>query len=205
MIDYNQAIDNIWKHFNQITPFSRAEFDRVAELSTLHVLKKGELLYKQGSIPQYGGFVIKGALRHFYTPPLERRNVTTGFHFEDACFGDLRSIFYNEPALTTLQAIETTYIGRLDKLHYLHLFDTCKPFARMMMLSMENKYNELLNETIERIDQEAEQRYVTMLNQYPHILLRVSQRDISSYLGIKPQSLSRIRKNITGRKSSLAA
>jgi CRP-like cAMP-binding protein len=205
MVDYNQALHKIWAHFNQITPFSRDEFDKMANLTILKVLKKGEIVYKQGSIPEYGGYIIRGALREFYTPPFERRDVTTGFHFEDTCFGDLRSIFYNEPALTSLQAIETTYIGQLDKLHYLHLFDTCKPFARVMMLSMESKYNELLNETIERIDREAEQRYLKMLNQYPQILQRVSQRYIASYLGIKPQSLSRIRKNITERKSSRAA
>lgn len=205
MVDYNLALNKIWDHFNRITPFSREEFDKMAGLTTLKVLKKGEMIYKQGSIPEYGGYIIKGALRQFYTPPFERRDVTTGFLFEDACFGDLRSIFFNEPALTSLQAIETTCIGRLDKLHYLHLFDMCKPFARVMMLSMESKYNELVNETIERIDREAEQRYLKMLNQYPQILQRVSQRYIASYLGIKPQSLSRIRKNITERESSRAA
>ncbi len=205
MIDYNQVLNKIWQHYNQITPFSKEEFDQIASLSTLHVLQKGEILYKQGTIPEYGGYIIKGALRSFYTPVMEKRDVTTGFYFEDSCFGDLRSIFYHEPALTSLQAVETTYIGRLDKVHYLHLFDTCKPFARSMMLAMESKYNELLHETIDRIDREAEQRYLTMLEQYPHILQRVSQRYIASYLGIKPQSLSRIRKNITERKSTLAA
>jgi len=204
MVDNELVNSKIWSHFNQITPFSREEFEKLAALTTFQTLKKGDILYKQGSIPAYGGYIVQGALRNFYTPIMERREVTTSFQFEETCFGDLRSTFYNEPALTSLQAIEDTVIGRLDRLHYIHLFDTCKPFARVMMLSLESKYNELLGETIERIDREAEERYLKMLEQYPQILQRVSQRYIASYLGIKPQSLSRIRKNIMTR-SSLAA
>ena len=205
MVDYELTYYKIWSHFSQITPFSKEEFDKLAALTTFQTLKKGDVVYKQGSIPDYGGYIIQGALRYFYTPPMERREVTTSFQFEETCFGDLRSIFYNEPALVSLQAIEDTVIGRLDKLHYLHLFDTCKPFTRVMVLSLESKYNELLGDTIERIDREAEERYLKMLEQYPHILQRVSQRYIASYLGIKPQSLSRIRKNIMTKSSSLAA
>jgi CRP-like cAMP-binding protein len=65
-----------------------------------------------------------------------------------------------------------------------------------MVLSLERRYNEMVSETIDRIDQEAEDRYLKMLNIYPQIVQRVTQRHIASYLGIKPQSLSRIRKNL---------
>lgn len=196
MIDPEATYNKIWAHFSQITPFSRAEFDQVVSLTSFETLKKGDIVYKQGTIPAYGGYVVKGGLRYYYTPPMASREVTTGFQFEETCFGDLRSIFYNEKALTSLQAIEDTVIGRLDKVHYLNLFDTCKPFARAMVLSLESKYNELMSETIERLDREAEERYLKMMAEYPHILQRVSQRHIASYLGIKPQSLSRIRSRI---------
>jgi CRP-like cAMP-binding protein len=203
MLDYELTCQKIWAHFNQIIPFSKEEFEMVAALSYPSVIKKGEVLYRQGSVPSFGGFIIQGGLRYFYTQKSDRKEISTAFQFEDSCFGDLRSIFYNEPAITSLQAIEDTIIGRLDKTHYLHLFDHCKPFAKLMILSQEYRYNELMGETIERLDHEAEERYLKMLNLYPHILQRVSQRQIASYLGIKPQSLSRIRKNIVERSSSV--
>lgn len=192
----------VWAHFNKITPFTKEEFDQMANLTTISTLKKGELVYKQGTIPKYGGYIIQGALRYFCSDEY-RKEITARFQFEDTCFGDLRSIFYNEPALTSLQAIEDTIIGRLDKCHYLQLFDECKPFAKVMVLSIESSYNELMGDTIERIDREAEERYLKMLDLYPHILQRVSQRHIASYLGIKPQSLSRIRKNIMEQHSAV--
>lgn len=204
MMDYEKAYQKIWEHFNKITPFTRNEFEMVTQHAQVTTLKKGVIIYKQGSIPTYGGFVIKGSLRYFYTPKLERREITTGFQFEDTCFGDLRSIFYNEPAMNALQTMEETIIGRLDKIHYLQLFDTCKPFAKVMMLSLEQRYNELMGETIERIDREAEQRYLKMVESYPQILQRASQRHIASYLGIQPQSLSRIRKSIMVRPTAQA-
>lgn len=202
MVDYEQALQRIWAHLNKMVPFSREEFGAMAKLTYPVRIKKGELLYKQGSIPLYGGYVIEGSLRYFYTHPVDRKEITTGFDFEDACFGDLRSIFYNEPAINSLQAMEDTLVGRLDKSHYLQLFDQCKPFAKLMMLTMENRYNQLVSETVERIDREAEDRYRKMLDLYPHIVQRASQRHIASYLGIKPQSLSRIRKNIMLRPAA---
>lgn len=192
----------VWDHYNEITHFSKEEFDQIVELSTIVTLRKGEILYKQGGIPKYGGYIVRGAVRYFHTDS-NRQEITTGFQFEDDCFGDMRSILFNEPATLSLQAIEDTTIGRLDKKHYLYLFEHSKPFAKVMLLALEKNYNELVRETIERIDQEAEERYIKMLDAYPHILQRVSQRHIASYLGIKPQSLSRIRKNIMERPRKL--
>ena len=201
MQDIELIYKKVWDHYNQITHFSKEEFDQIVELSSIATVKKGELLFKQGTIPKYGGYIIRGAVRYFHMDS-DRREITTGFQFEDDCFGDMRSILFNEPAKLSLQAIEETTVGRLDKSHYLHLFDHCKPFAKVMLLALEKNYNNLVGETIERIDREAEDRYVKMLNQYPHILQRVSQRHIASYLGIKPQSLSRIRKNIMERPAA---
>ena len=88
-------------------------------------------------------------------------------------------------------------MGRLDKEHYLYLFDNCKSFSRLLMVALEKRNTELVQESFESKNVEAEDRYLKMLATYPHILLRAPQRDIASYLGIKPQSLSRIRKNIS--------
>ena len=198
MHDFEAICQKIYAHYNAITPFTKEEFEKIVSLSTVATLKKGEFVYKQGTIPKYGGYVIQGGLRYFHTDD-GRKEITTGFQFEDTCFGDLRSIFFNERAFTSLQALEDTVIGRLDKCHYLKLFDECKPFAKVMVLSLESRYNELMGETIERLDHEAEERYRKMLDLHPHILQRASQRHIASYLGIKPQSLSRIRKNIMER------
>jgi CRP-like cAMP-binding protein len=197
MIDYEQAYLRAWQHYNQITPFTKEEFDFVASFSQVNEVKKGEMIYKQGSIPLYGGYIFKGSLRHFHTEKNERKETTVGFEFEDSCFGDLRSIFYNEAAVTSLQAMEDIIIGRLDKKHYLYLFENCKPFAKLMLLAMEKRFNDLMNETIQTRNEEAEERYLNMVETYPYILQRVPQRYIASYLGIRPQSLSRIRKNIT--------
>lgn len=196
---HEDALIRVWDHVNQITPFSKEEFELMAKLAKPFELKKGTLVYRQGSIPIYGGFILRGSMRYVHYQKEDRKETTLGFQFEDTCFGDLRSIFYKEPAVTSLQTMEDTMIGRLDKEHYLYLFENCRPFAKLMILSMEKKFNELIDESIEIRIQEAEGRYLKLLNVYPHILQRVSQRHIASYLGIKPQSLSRIRKTIMAR------
>jgi len=204
MFDYEKAYLRAWQHQNQITPFTKEEFEMVARLSDVYQLKKGELVYRQGGIPGYGGFIFQGSMRHFYTDKNERTETTVGFEFEDSCFGDLRSIFYNEPAVTSLQAMEDTTIARLDKKHYLFLFENCKPFAKLMILAMEKRFHELISETIQSRTEEAEFRYLKLMAMYPQLLQRVPQHYIASYLGIKPQSLSRIRKNLTTKNTNVA-
>lgn len=203
MIDLQEAYNRVWDHYNRIVPFTKAEFDMVMDLGELHVLKKGEFVYRQGRIPAYGGYVFKGSLRHFHTDPLTGKETTVGFEFEDSCLGDLRSIFYNEPTTTSLQAMEETILGRLRKEHYLYLMDHCKPFGKMMLLAMEQRYKMLIEESINSRNVEAEDAYLKMLVDYPQIVQRVPQHYIASYLGIKPQSLSRIRKNICENRMEL--
>jgi CRP-like cAMP-binding protein len=196
MIDIQEARLRVWKHYNKIITFSREDFAMVIDRSELLTLRKGDYVYKQGKIPAYGGYVYRGALRHFHTHPYSGNETTVGFQFEDACIGDLRSIFYNEPTSTSLQALEDTVLAILKKEHYLYLVDHCRPFAKMMLLAMEQRYNTLLGETIKNRNEEAEEKYLKLLQDLPQVLRRVPQHYIASYLGIRPQSLSRIRKNI---------
>ncbi|HEX5169511.1 MAG TPA: Crp/Fnr family transcriptional regulator [Cyclobacteriaceae bacterium] len=196
MTTSNEAYQRVREYFNSIVPFTKEEFDKVTSLAKPFRLKKGELIYEQGNVPEYGGFILQGCMRNFFTSDDGQEDTTVGFKFENTCFADLRSIFYEEPAITSLQALEDTLIVRFEKADYLHLFDTCNSFAKLMLLVMEHRYNELINETIKRKNEQAEERYLKMLEDFPRILQRVPQRYVASYLGIKPQSLSRIRKNI---------
>lgn len=197
MINEKEAYERVWRHHNALTPFTREDFDLVVSCSQYAVIRKNDFVFKQGTIPSFGGYVFQGSMRQFITNKDTREETVVGFNFEDTCFGDVRGIFYNEPALTSLQAMEDTLVGRLNKEHYLYLFDNCKSFARLMMVAQEKRNTELVQESFESKNIEAEDRYLKMLSAYPHILLRASQRDIASFLGIKPQSLSRIRKNIS--------
>ena len=197
MIDPSEARQRLWAHYNKIVTFPEEEFQMVMDRSEILFLEKGEFVYKQNRVPVYGGYVFSGALRQFHVDPYTGLETTLGFEFEDSCIGDLRSIFYNEPTRTSLQTLEPTVLGTLKKEHYLYLVDHCRPFAKMMLLAMEHRYNMLIADTIKDRNEEAEAKYLKLLAHFPHVLQRVPQRHIASYLGIKPQSLSRIRKNIS--------
>ena len=73
-----------------------------------------------------------------------------------------------------------------------------------MILAMEKRFHELISETIQSRTEEAEFRYLKLMTIYPQLLQRVPQHYIASYLGIKPQSLSRIRKNLTTKNTNVA-
>lgn len=197
MIDIEDAYQRVWTHYNSIFPFSKEEFDMLLALGEFRAIRKGDFVYRQGRLPAYGAYVYKGALRHFCTDAETGKEITIGFEFEDSCIGDLRSLYYQEPAQISLQALEDCVLCTLKKEHYPYLVDHCKPFAKMMLLALEQRYNAVIAETVKNRTEEAEKAYIQMLTNFPQVLQRVPQHYIASYLGIRPQSLSRIRKNIS--------
>lgn len=193
-----ETYDRIFTHFNAYTEYTHDEFKMVWNLTKPFKIKKGGFIYLQGQPCTYGGYILEGCTRHYHVDENMEEH-TVGFEFEDYCFGDLRSIFFGTPSPTTLQVLEHTKLMRMEKSAYLYLVDNCKPFSKMMFLALESRYSRLVDVLIKNKSEMADHRYLEMLELYPQILKRVPQRYIASYLGIQPQSLSRIRRNITAR------
>lgn len=127
MTDFHKARERLWVHSNKTVSFLEDQFKTVIDRCEMRIVQKGAFIHKQGRIPSYGGYVLQGALRHFHIDPHTGVETTVGFEFEDACVGDLRSMFNREGASTSLQALEDSVLMALSKEDYLYLLDHCKP------------------------------------------------------------------------------
>ncbi|MEM0995359.1 MAG: hypothetical protein AAGI49_20165 [Bacteroidota bacterium] len=101
-----------------------------------------------------------------------------------------------KPSDQYIQALEKTTVAVLSREATYELYDLIPKFERFGRLMAENAFIGLRRRTETLTHLSAEERYLNLVNNRPKVIQRVPQHYIASYLGIKPQSLSRIRKRI---------
>ncbi|MFD1143785.1 Crp/Fnr family transcriptional regulator [Larkinella insperata] len=156
------------------------------------LLKKDQFLLKEGQICQSIWFVEKGCLRTCYDK--DGREINIQFAFETDFVTELRSLRTATPSAYSIQAGEVTTVWEFDKDKLLDLYRQSaeiESFGRNLLEHMLMKQEEHANWF--KIYSPAE-RYHHLLHQHPQLLQRVSLSQLSSYLGVARETLSRIRK-----------
>lgn len=163
------------------------------ELNTFHTLKKGTLLLEEGQKSNNGYFVLKGCIRTYYV--IDGEEKTTAFYtemegFTPPCVVDKKSSeFY-------VSCVENSILTISDPNMETEMFQKFPKFETMCrVLSEELLAKQQLDFDTFKISS-PEQRYLKLLKKRPDLIQRVPQYQLASFLGIKPQSLSRLRSRI---------
>ncbi len=164
-------------------------------------VKKGELLLKNGDICKYSFFVEKGLLRS-YTIDQNGKEHIIQFAPEGWIVTDRSSSFFNESSELYIDAIEDSEVFFLDKTLFENISKVSTDFTKNNTQALHNHIRNLQNRINMLLGATAEERYLQFIKMYPDILLRVPQWMIASYLGITPESLSRVRKELTKKNFS---
>lgn len=178
----------------------QAEIDILVNLVKPTIIKKGEFLYVEGKTPKHGAFVVDGILREYYTDA-KGVDYIRRFAYEDWWMVDLYELLHEKPALCSVQAIEDSNLLTFTKKDCDILIKKC-PIASCVLheISAAEKYSLAKNEKKKR-SLTAQENYESLLANHPGIDKRIPLFHIASYLNIKPESLSRIRKHMNLIKS----
>ena len=187
---YVQLQDQLQRMIN----LSEEEFEHFSNGLTTQHLKRKELLLREGTVCKNAYFIVSGCLRYYYVVDGEER--TGQFFFENGWFADYRSFLTGEPSTQNIAALVKTEVLVLPKRHLDNMFVEIPKFEKFGRLVAENAYLGLRKRTEMLTNQTAEERYLELIKQRPKVIERIPQHYIASYLGIKPQSLSRIRKRL---------
>lgn len=172
------------------------EFHQFADRLTVKSLKRKEHLLTESEVDKHIAFVEQGVLRS-YLINQEGEAVTVQFALEGYWIADLYSFFSAKPAIYNIEALEKAKVLLLDQPSFQEACDTIPAFERFFRILIQNAYVAAQERIAKSYSQRAEERYIELMHTHPDILRRVSQHYIASYLGIKPQSLSRIRKRMS--------
>ena len=183
--------DKLLDHIQNNLPHSRSERQIITESFSPLVLKKKEHFLKQGSICKQAGFVIEGCYRN-YLISSEGKEVNTLFGFENWWLGDVSSFVNQTPSQINCQVLEDTTLLVISSKDYLNLLDKSQYF-REYTHKLRSKAHLSSVLKISGLSECATTRYKVLLEKFPKIQQRVSQKHIASYLQITPEALSRLR------------
>ncbi|WP_084374359.1 Crp/Fnr family transcriptional regulator [Reichenbachiella faecimaris] len=154
---------------------------------------KGEFLLRKGEVCKHSFFVESGLLRS-YSIDKDGKVHIIQFAPENWFVSDRGSIYFNEPSSFFIDAVEATQVVMLDEAFVITASQISLSFRQYNEQILQNHIRHMQNRINLLLGASAEERYLDFINLYPDLTLRVPQWMIASYLGITPESLSRVRK-----------
>jgi CRP/FNR family transcriptional regulator, anaerobic regulatory protein len=158
----------------------------------LRSFEKDELYLTEGTICRKLGFIIKGGVRMFYS--IGDEEYCKDFQFEGQFTGSLYSLLSKRPARFSVMTLEETQLFEISHEHLLFLFDNYKIWERFGRLYMEQAFLYKEKRETSLLLDTSIIRYHKLMRESPVYLQRIPQKFIASFLGIAPESLSRLRR-----------
>ncbi|WP_339710275.1 Crp/Fnr family transcriptional regulator [Cyclobacterium amurskyense] len=159
-------------------------------------VKKGDFLLRKNEYCKYTFFIEKGLLRQFSIDKKGKEHILT-FAPENWFVTDRDGAYFNKPSTYFIQALEDSQVVLIDEEQVHLLYNKIPKFTYFNNRLLHNHIRHLQNRINLLLSTAAEDRYLQFVKMYPDILLRVPQTMVASYLGITPESLSRVRKELT--------
>jgi len=171
------------------------EFDDIATFFKKKEIKKKEHLIVAGRRTNELAFVISGAV-YSYIMNANGEKTVIRFAFENSMIGDLNSFFTGECSDLNVAALEDTLLLKITFNDLQIITERYPAVEKFLRVLIQNLYIQSQKRLFSTINQDAKERYLLLLKSFPNIAQRAPQSIIASYLGIKVQSLSRIRKRL---------
>lgn len=166
----------------------------VMRLITIKRRKKGAMLLRAGELMYDSYMVIKGCIRQYYLKDGEER--TTFFYTEQDAIPSTLTGTITSPADFYLECVEPSIILALSPENEVELYRQCPILESLCRVDTEKRLVDFQTMMSTYIRLNPEERYLNLLATKPALIHRVPQYQLASYLGVKPESLSRIRKRI---------
>lgn len=186
--------DKLLNYFHRIMPLSQEEIEAIVETMTIKRFKKGTILLNEGQISTEVYFVLEGCVRQYYL--VEGDEKTNNFFTEDQWVISMNSFSQNTPSNHFLDCCmdSALVVGNSEKAENLYKrFPKLETVSRKVMEKVFAEQQEIMSSyTVDT----AEQRYLKLLKSRPDLFQKIPQYQIASYVGVKPESLSRIRKRL---------
>ncbi|HAA16301.1 MAG TPA: Crp/Fnr family transcriptional regulator [Cytophagales bacterium] len=162
---------------------------------TENQVAKGEYLLQPGKVCQHIHFIAEGLVRHYHADEAGQE-ITCDFTPEGRFLTDLMSLRSGEPSQYAFIALESTHYYSIPRGPLEQLYAKYPAMETMGRQITEETALRISHQAQAFITQKAEDRYRNFVRQQPELVQRVPQKYVAAYLGIKPESLSRIRKQM---------
>lgn len=162
-------------------------------------LKKGEFLIREGEVPRHGAFVCRGFLRSYFVDNKGKEHVVQ-FAPENWWISARPGVVQDAPSSVFIDAIEDSDIFLVDHAAHISLMQGVPLYASSFLTGIQKRGEAKEQRIVHSLAATAEERYNDFIKTYPSIAQRVPQHMLASYLGITPETVSRIRRKALTKK-----
>jgi CRP-like cAMP-binding protein len=188
-------MDNFTNYLKTKANLAEPEFQLLIKKVEIKNIEKGEVLLRPGEICQHSFFVENGLLRS-YTIDQSGKEHILQFGSENWIVSDRSSAFFSEPSDLFIDAIEDTQVVLISSDFINEASEISVSFRNYNQIALQNHIRHQQKRINLLLSATAETRYMNFIKLYPDLTLRIPQWMIASYLGITPESLSRVRKEL---------
>jgi CRP-like cAMP-binding protein len=182
----------LFKNFSRYVSLTDEEKEIIQSLFHHRKYRKRQYILQEGDVSRYDNFIIKGLTRTYEVDDKGQEHVLQ-FGVEDWWVGDMYSFLTDTPSTCHIDCLEDTELLRISKPDEDILYQKVPKLERFFRILIQNAYIASMNRISSSLQNSAAERYQEFLKKYPRIGERVPNHQIASYLGLAPQSLSRIR------------
>jgi CRP-like cAMP-binding protein len=190
-------MDLLLKAFRYYIPLSSDDETIIRSLFRKQELEKGQHLLQAGNICKNIFFIEQGLVRYYAVTDGEEK--TSYFNKEGEFVCDYASFLPQKPSTINIQALEACTVYTITHNNMQLFYEQVKYGERFGRRALEDVYLNLISQVNSLYNDPPEVRYQIFLSRFPDTGQRIQQYYIASYIGIKPQSLSRIRKRMSGK------
>ena len=184
--------ETLKEFFRTLAPFSDSELEAAGPRFNPGLFRKNEFFSKAGIISENIAFVLKGILRSFYL--IHGKETTTFFQTPGTVAVALKSFVQLEPAHENIQAVTDSEVISISRKDLYQLYDEDWKWQQVGRRVIEEYYIHLEQRMITLQALSAQERYQRFSSAFPEVIRSVPLHYIASYLGISPETLSRIRR-----------
>ena len=183
------------QELREIAGFTEEEINLYMSFLTSKFLRKKDHLLMEGDVCNQIAYINKGCLRRYIIDE-HSKEVILNFSLEDYWIGDLESFIFRTPTIYYIQALEESELLLLSRENFHLVIDKLPKFKKFHDDKVQrNHYNTLKRLSVAK-SATPEEKYLSLLKERPQLFQRVPLHYIASFLGIEPESLSRLRKRI---------
>ena len=185
--------------FNEKVNLSEEEEEVIKQYLTPKKLRKKQYLLQEGDVCKHIAFIEKGALKAYVVDDAGAESIIQ-FALEGWVISDLYSFLTGEPATYNIDALENAELVLISKSAHEELLKKIPKYETYIRLQITGAYIALQKRLTSIISLPLEERYKNFLAVYPNIAQRVPHHMIASYMGLTPETLSRVRSRMASRK-----
>jgi len=187
--------DQLKKHIAEVITLSDSEMTEFVNLFSETRLSKRSMLVSPGDVVTQEYYVLKGCLKAYYLDQYGEKHIIQ-FAIEDWWISDFEAFFGQKPAKLYVEAIEDSVLLAIDNKILETLYQRIPKFERFFRIKTTRAFLSSQKRILSTLEKTAAERYIDFCSTYPFIEKRIANYHIANYLGIKPESLSRIRRQL---------